>query len=140
MRPSYITRIDQTEKGNHGYYVRITHRGHEHAKWFPDSGSRRKAHAQARVYRDELLASLPGKVEVNRRRVIPRSGVTGVQHVVSCGYLYWAAFSDTPDGRRVSARFSIQRYGDADALKMAIAAKAKMDFTPANPETRHLHD
>jgi recombination protein RecR len=56
-----ITRIDQPEKKHHGFYVRTTHRGNTHQKYFPDksSGGKTKALKLARAYRDELLAKMP---------------------------------------------------------------------------------
>ena len=107
-RPNYgITRIDQPEKKNHGFYVRITHRGKGFQKYFPDK-------------------SLGGKPRKKRR--IKQSGVVGVTHVVSKSskgtvYEYWQAAWTDGDGRRRTAKFSISRYGDEKAADLAKKAR-----------------
>ncbi len=52
-----ITRIEQVEKSNVGYYVRVN----KTAKWFSDRkhGGTKKALAAATVLRDELFYNLP---------------------------------------------------------------------------------
>jgi len=133
-RPFYgITRIDQPEKKNHGYYVRITHQGHCHQKYFPDksNGGKRKALAAAQAHRDALLATMPSQklaAACKKKRKIKRSGVVGVTHVVSVSpkgteYEYWQAAWLTAEGRRKTAKFSIPRYGSKRALQMAVEAR-----------------
>ena len=72
-RPNYgVSRIDQPEKANHGWYVRITKNGHTEQKFFADKsyGGRGTALQNAREYRDYLKDQILG---------IPRSNppVTG---------------------------------------------------------------
>lgn len=135
-RPNYgITRIDQPEKKNHGFYVRITHRGQTHQKYFPDksSGGKAKALKLAKEYRDELLAKMPRykqEMAARKKRKALQSGVTGVTHVVSKvgddkQYEYWQAAWADENGRRRTAKFSISRYGKEKALDMAIKARSK---------------
>lgn len=130
-----ITRIDQPEKKNHGYYVRITHRGETHQKYFPDksSGGKSKALKLAKTYRDELLAKMPKQKQeaaARKKRKALKSGVTGVTHVVSKvgetkQYQYWQAAWADENGKRRTAKFSISRYGKEKALEMAIKARNK---------------
>jgi hypothetical protein len=64
IRPTYgISRIDQPEKKNHGWYVRVTHKGNTQAKFFADkaNGSKAKALKAAQAHRDGLVAKLPPK-------------------------------------------------------------------------------
>ncbi|HRQ88336.1 MAG TPA: hypothetical protein PLA50_06035 [Bacteroidia bacterium] len=141
-RPNYgITRIDQPEKKNHGFYVRITHRGKGHQKYFPDKslGGKAKALKAARAYRDALLSKMPKykrEAAAKKKRRIKQSGVVGVTHVVSKSakdkvYEYWqAAWLDT-ERRRRTAKFSISRYGDDKALEMA--KKARRDGLRKKP-------
>lgn len=135
-RPNYgITRIDQPEKKNHGFYVRITHRGKSNQKYFPDKslGGKSKALKAARDYRDSLLAKMPKyKQEAagRKKRRIKKSGVTGVTHVVSKSikgksYDYWQAAWLDGDGKRRTAKFSISRYGNEKALDLAKKARRK---------------
>ncbi|HQZ26962.1 MAG TPA: hypothetical protein PK648_02345 [Verrucomicrobiales bacterium] len=133
-RPNYgITRIDQPEKKNHGFYVRISHKGKSHQKYFPDKslGGKTKALKAAKAHRDEILAKMPKykqEAAAKKKRRIQASGVVGVTHVVSKSpngtpYEYWQAAWLDADGGRRTAKFSISRYGADEALKMAKKAK-----------------
>ena len=135
-RPNYgITRIDQPDKKNHGYYVRITHKGKSHQKYFPDkaNGGKTKALKAAKDYRDEILSRMPKykqEAASRKRRPIKKSGITGVTHVVSKSvkgksYDYWQAAWIDKTNKRKTAKFSISRYGDDKAL--ALAKKARKD-------------
>ena len=133
-RPNYgITRIDQPDKKNHGYYVRITHKGKSHQKYFPDkaSGGKNKAMAAAKAYRDDILAKMPKYKQdaaSRKKRRIKKSGITGVTHVVSKSskgknYDYWQAAWIDKSNKRKTAKFSITRYGDKEALTRAKQAR-----------------
>lgn len=145
-RPNYgITRIDQPEKKNHGYYVRITHRGKTHQKYFPDksSGGKAKALKLAKEHREKLLSRMPrAKQEAAARkpRKILKSGVVGVTHVVSRGsngkdYEYWQAAWIDSKGSRRTAKYSIGRYGSKKALELAKKARRSTSRVSA-PATR----
>jgi hypothetical protein len=139
-----ISRIDQPSKKNHGYYVRISHRGKSTAKYFPDkkSGGKTKALRLAREYRDALLKKMPrAKQEAakRKRRKIPKSGVIGVTHVVSKAaggksYDYWQAAWQDSRGKRRTAKFSIGRYGSKKALTMA--KNARRDALSGKPSAK----
>lgn len=131
-RPNYgITRIDQPEKKNHGYYVRITHKGKGHQKYFPDkaSGGKAKALKAAKEHRDALLKKMPKYKQAaaaKKARRIKQSGVKGVTHVISRAtngknYEYWQA-AWTVGKKRKTSKFSISRYGNKKALEMAVTA------------------
>lgn len=133
-RPFYgITRIDQPEKKNHGFYVRITHRGKSHQKYFPDKslGGKNKALKAARDFRDTILEKMPKYKQdaaSKKKRRIKHSGTVGVTHVVSKSpkgtvYEYWQAAWADAEGHRRTAKFSISRYGDDKALDMAKKAR-----------------
>jgi hypothetical protein len=137
MKGNYgISRIDQPDKKNHGFYVRITHDGKTNQKYFPDkaSGSKKKALALAKAHRDEIVAKLPKDKRdsiAQRRTKIKQSGVTGVTHVVAKAsggkksYEYWQAAWTESDGKRGTTKFSVSRYGDTEALEMAKKAVKK---------------
>ncbi len=131
-----ISRIDQPDKKNHGFYVRITHNGTLYQRYFPDkaSGGKNKALGKAKAYRDEVVAKLPKYKQeaiASRRKKILQSGVTGVTHVVAKApggkkvYEYWQAAWDDAGGSRRTAKFSISRYGQKEALEMAKKARNK---------------
>ena len=135
IRSSYgISRIDQPEKKNHGYYVRITHKGKTTQKYFPDkaSGGKAKSLRLAKEFRDKLVAKLPkSKREAvsRRRRKVKKSGVVGVTHVISKSpagkaYEYWQAAWEV-DGKRRTSKFSVSSLGDKKALELAIKARKK---------------
>ncbi len=135
IRTNYgISRIDQPEKKNHGYYVRITHRGKTTQKYFPDkaSGGKSKALKMAKDYRDKLVAKLPKakrEAAMRKRRKVKQSGVVGVTHVVSKSpagktYEYWQAAWEEK-GKRKTAKFSVSRYGSDAALRKAKTARRK---------------
>ena len=53
IKPNYgISRIDQPEKKNHGFYVRITNKGKTSQKFFTDKscGGKAKAQKMAKSY------------------------------------------------------------------------------------------
>ncbi len=135
-RPNYgISRIDQPEKKNHGFYVRITYRGRSFQKYFPDksSGGRPAALTKAKEYRDKVVRSLPKERRealAKPKRRIKKSGTIGVTHVVAKApvtnkiYHYWQAAWEDETGRRRTKKFSIARYGDSQALDMAQKARS----------------
>ena len=137
-RSSYgISRIDQPEKKNHGFYVRITHRGKTHQKYFPDksNGGKTKALKAAKEYRDKVLKRMPKAKQQSasqKKRRVKKSGMVGVTHVVSKAngkntYEYWQAAWNDEAGRRRTKKFSISRYGDAKALDLAKKARRKAE-------------
>lgn len=129
MRATYgITRIDQPEKKNHGFYVRLRHKGEPYDKYFPDkaSGGRVLAQIAARNWRDQILAALPDKIVKSPRRGIPQSGIVGVTHVVARvgtrKYEYWQAAWTGIRGTKTTTKFSVGRWGFERALELAIHA------------------
>jgi hypothetical protein len=65
-----IARIDQPEKHNHGFFVRLARRGKTHSAFFADKshGGRQKALAAARQHYEKLLAKLkPAEKPVQRK-------------------------------------------------------------------------
>jgi hypothetical protein len=62
-RPNYgVSRIDQPEKANHGWYIRITKNGHTEQKFFADKsyGGKAPALEHAREFRDLLKEQILG--------------------------------------------------------------------------------
>lgn len=129
-RPNYgISRIDQPEKRNHGWFVRITLKGVVNSKFFADKSCSGKsaALAAARRHRDSLVKKLPkDRLEslARRRRHIKKSGIKGITHVVTQDaaghkYEYWQAAWRGRNDRRHSAKFSIAEHGEKRALDLA---------------------
>jgi hypothetical protein len=133
-RPNYgISRIEQEEKKNFGWNVRVTYNNKTTHKYFPDKscGGKNKALKLAREFRDGVVKKLPkAKQEAASRplRKVKKSGVTGVTHVVSTAgggksYEYWQAAWEDKEGGRRTAKFSISRYGNKEALELAVQAR-----------------
>jgi hypothetical protein len=130
-----ISRIDQPEKHNHGFFVRVQRNGKIHSAFFTDfkHGGRAQALAAAQRYHRKLLAKLgPPKrmlrrwwAEIVRRR--GRSGIHGVQKVVDRRFkrprIYWKA-SWSPEPYMVRRRqFSARKFGGHLAKWLAIRAR-----------------
>lgn len=69
-----VSRIDQPEKKNHGWYVRVTYRGKTEQKFFADksNGGKSKALKAAQAHRDHLVTLLPP----NRQEAASRKRAT----------------------------------------------------------------
>jgi hypothetical protein len=134
-----ISRIDQPEKNNHGYYVRLTRQGEQYAKFFSDKryGGKRKAKKAAKEFLEELEAELPPVNLVGIKSVRNKSGYVGVNRTKSTSrghtYEYWQAFWNSGGVRR-SAKFSINKYGAREAKKLAIAARKQWAEEFGEPE------
>ncbi len=123
-----ISRIEQPEKNHFGYYVRLTWRGQQYAKFFSDKkhGGKRKALRAAEAYFDELDAKMPLDSQIGRMSVRNTSGIVGVSRTVSTSrghrYAYWQARWGS-GAERKSAKFSVQKYGEEGAKQLAIQAR-----------------
>jgi len=130
--PNYaIARIDLAGASTHGWQVRLQRRGVKYAKYFGDRvhGSPATALVAARAWRDELLREINANEQkrICTRSARNRSGVVGVSKVtvVSNGssYLFWQATWSPAPGKRRCIKFSIRRYGDREAFRMAVEAR-----------------
>lgn len=131
-----ITRIDRKTTG--GYLVRITRRGKLHAQLFADRdyGGKRKALAAAKAHRDHLEQKLRGysrRKLAEKPRVNNTSGIAGVRYVEETDprwkskptYRYWIAQWSPQGGGRRTAKFSVEKYGDEEAYRLAVKARRK---------------
>ncbi|HKG21745.1 MAG TPA: AP2 domain-containing protein, partial [Blastocatellia bacterium] len=118
------------EKHNHGYYVRLSRRGKMESKFFADksNGGKRAALRAARQYEAELAerAALGGKKR-EAKSVRNTSGKVGVSRSTSRSgdrvYEYWQASWNDSKGERRSAKFSVNKYGEEKARRMAVKAR-----------------
>jgi len=130
-----ICRIDQPEKHNHGFFLRVQRQGEIHSAFFTDikHGGRAQALAAAQQYHRTLLAKLgPPKrrlrqwwAEIVRRR--GRSGIHGVQMSVDRRFgrprIYWKA-NWSPEPYTVRRKqFSARKFGNEEARRLAIHAR-----------------
>lgn len=137
-KPTYgITRVDNEVSHTHGWLVTIQRRGVIHRKHFSDRvcGSRAKSFAAAHHYRDELVAQHPPLLLREYSSILKknnRSGIVGVCRCCACETRnlpedkqrwFWVAFFPVSDGTHKRMKFSINKYGEDKALKMARQAR-----------------
>lgn len=126
-----IARIDLPGASTHGWQVRFQRRGVKLGKYFGDRihGNSERALSAARAWRDDLLSKMNSseQVRICTRSARNRSGVVGVSKVsvVTNGikYQFWQATWSLATGRRRCVKFSIRRYGDGEAFRLAVVAR-----------------
>jgi hypothetical protein len=129
-----ISRIDQPEKHNHGWFVRLTRRGQRHSAFFSDkkNGGKARALKLAQVAYAKLVKEHPHMSRRDFAQIERRSNKTGivgvtklVKEVRGKKYKFWqATWSPLPGTVRKKA-FSVTRYGDDKAKKLAVVARKK---------------
>lgn len=127
-----VARLDVAQAGTHGWQVRLQRRGVKYAKYFSDRvcGGRDEAFGAAIRWRDRILRKLEDDeaVRVCRRSPRNQSGVVGVSKVrvtTSSGseYEFWQATWSPGKGKRRCVKFSVMRYGEAEAFRLAVRAR-----------------
>lgn len=122
-----IRRIDHNYF--HGWLVSVTRRGKRLEKYFSDRpGGRADALRKAREFRDRLLATVPPPTKVKRRFSLNKTGIIGVtlaRDRTRAGriVLRYIATWPTRNGPPGKASFSVERYGRAEARRLAIRAR-----------------
>ncbi len=126
-----LARIDLPGASTHGWQVRLQRRGVKYAKFFGDRvfGSSLHALHAARTWRNHLLQKFDEseQARICKRSTRNRSGVVGVSRVrvVTNGvsYEFWQATWSPEPGRRRCVKYSIRRYGDREAFRLAVLAR-----------------
>ncbi|MEM6885359.1 MAG: AP2 domain-containing protein [Verrucomicrobiota bacterium] len=127
-----ISRIDQEEKHNHGWFVRVTRKGKTYSAFFTDKkhGGKGKALAAAKVGLEKLRAKYPPMsrkefARVQRRKT--KSGIVGVtrltKKVKGKDYDFWQATWSPRTGVIEKKVYSITKYGEDKAKKLAVKAR-----------------
>ncbi len=127
-----ITRFDLENR--RGYMVRIARSGNRVHQYFSDSkyGGKRKALAAAKAAYADLLEEMGPAENSTRDKLTSRNttGVVGVHVAYSqdnrypgCEYYAHCASWVTEDGRREKASFAWNKYGQEEALELAILAR-----------------
>lgn len=136
-----IIRMDYPRRGAHGqsraWWVRVKRGKKLHSRYFSDNkyGGEEKALIAAKDYRDELenqLGFARSGFE-SYRRISNKSGIAGIHKAMnttrrkngkSYSYLCWyASWLDPITGKRRNRSFAIPKYGEAEALRLAIKAR-----------------
>lgn len=130
-----ICRIDQPEKHNHGFFVRLQRRGKIHPAFFSDKmhGGRAQALAAAQRHYEKLRAKLGPPKQMSRRwwAELPRrngsSNVVGVQRSLDRRskkpHVVWKATWSPKPYVVARKQFSVKRYGARKAKRLAIRAR-----------------
>lgn len=129
-----VSRIDQPEKHNHGWFVRLTRQGKHYSAFFSDKkhGGKAKALKEAQAYYAQLVKEHPKMsrkdfAQIQRRS--NKSGIVGVTRLVKevrgKKYEFWQATWSPEPGRVAKKAFSVSRYGEAKAKQLAIDARKK---------------
>jgi hypothetical protein len=130
-----ICRIDQPEKYNHGFFVRLARRNKIHSAFFADKkfGGRKQAFAAAQKHYRQLRRKL-GKPKTNSRRFwaeLPRrrgrSGIVGVQKLINWRsgkpVTVWKATWSPKPYVVMRKQFSARKHGAKRAKLLAIRAR-----------------
>lgn len=132
-----ISRIDSGS--THGWFVRGYRNGKTYSKLFSDKKceGKRKALLEAREYRNDLASALEKIPQKPRgRRIVYRdsrntTGVLGVCRTAKTGIngnlieCYSVSWRPEP-GIQKCTSFSIRKYGEKKAFKLAVAHRRKM--------------
>lgn len=134
-----ITRMEYSYEGKtpaFGWWVRFKRKDKKIYQSFYDSkfGSKEQALAAAKIFRDAIEAELEiGKVSRGIGGEQNTSGILGVSRVKSTTrkkygtyvYYVWQAHWMSSPRKDVVKKFSISKYGEEEALRLAIEARQK---------------
>jgi hypothetical protein len=126
-----ISRIDQPERHNHGYYVRLTRNQKTQYKFFADksNGGKRAALRAAKQHEAELLEQAAANNKRRKQTVSSRntSGIVGVTRgqweESGKRVAYWQAAWVGSKGERLNRKFSVNKHGEERARRLAIKAR-----------------
>ena len=131
----HIYRIDHVKSRTHSWFVTVQRRGRIYHRHFADLvyGGKHKARHAAQVYRDSLIATLRPLTRLERCRIKKknnRSGVSGVTRIDTTEQSrgrsrrrqYWLAQWPIGSGKAKTKKFSITRYGEHEARRLALQA------------------
>jgi hypothetical protein len=151
-----VTRVDNETSRTHGWLVTIQRRGVIFRKQFSDGvlGGKTKSLAAAKAYRDEIVEKHPPLSKREHAEIVKKNNKSGVVGV--CRYCasetsqkpnaerrwFWVASWVLPDGRAKRIKFSVKKYGEEGAFKMAVKARRNAirqmagDFDPGATRRR----
>jgi len=133
-----ISRLDQSAVGTHGWQVRLQRKGVRYGRFFSDSawGGSDGALAEAIDFRDAVIREvekahsplLPSTRSHQAPAARNSSGVVGVTRIVQRSakgveYHFWQASWTQSDGVRRTVRYSVLKYGDRRAFRLACDAR-----------------
>ena len=131
-----LSRLEADDRRGGGWQVRMQRQGQRFTRYFADStfGGKLAALRQAKAFRDQVELDYPSMDVAERARTPPannRSGIVGVRlhrqkdRRGDYDYYHWCWVAQWTDGhrRRRTRSFSIQKYGDREAYRLACRAR-----------------
>ena len=120
-----ILRKDKPNYDCAGYYVKICRKKVTYDKFFTDNsfGSHQKALKAAIAYRDKTLATYITytKKEIATKLIASNtSGISNIALHTNNGYKRWRVAYKTSEGKLTSKSFSINKYGNNEAKRLAL--------------------
>ena len=113
--------------------VNFRRQGKLYSKTFYDltCGGSKEAKAAAIAWRDEQLAAIKALTLIEfhqQKRSNNLSGVPGVyfQKTPAQPLGFWQAYIKTNDGKRAAKSFSVRKYGEREAYRLAVAARSEL--------------
>lgn len=133
-----LARLDLPAVGTQGWQVRLQRNTIRYSKFFSDRqyGNAALAKKAAQQWRDQLLetSNLAEQARICRTSPRNRSGVIGVSKVTvttnGASYQFWQATWSPQPGVRKTIKFSISRYGDQEAFRLAVIARESATQAP----------
>ncbi|WP_234791262.1 hypothetical protein [Agrobacterium rubi] len=124
-----LHREEANERRGASWWVNIRRRGHKIVRLFKDSiyGSDDAAYAQARAYRDAIIAAIPPATNHEQAVLLRKnnqSGISEVRRVETREGDVWQATLMTNEGQK-RENFSVSKFGEQAAKLMAIAQRRK---------------
>jgi hypothetical protein len=127
-----ISRIDQLDKHNHGWFVRVTRHGKTYSMFFADKryGGKTSALKEAQSGYQQMVKKFPPMSrrdfsQIERRK--SKSGIVGVTRLTKAvrgrNYHFWQATWSPKPGVIQKKAFSIGKYGEAKARKLAVLTR-----------------
>jgi len=129
-----LSRIDQPEKHNHGWFIRLNCKGKRYSAFCSDKkcGGRSKALSKAQAIYAKMVKDHPPMsrkefAQIGRRP--NKTGIIGVTKLIKFvrgkKYVFWQATWSPKPGQVAKKAFSVDKYGPTKAKKLAIKARKK---------------
>lgn len=134
-----IQRCDIESSGLHAWRVAVMRNKRSLTKWFSDAmyGGKRKALQAAIAFREKFLTETDGydhQIWIRTAlRCDNKSGISGVRRYVKIEqyndsiyhHIFWRAYWSDENGYKRSRQFSVLRYGELEAKKLAIEERER---------------
>ena len=129
MVPKGIIRFDYGT--THAWRVNISRDRAKFVEYFFDgiSGSLENGLRRAILYRHEILSAFPVTISVKSKRAIDPEPENRISRHAEAGhlqdYVYWRATWHDSEYRRKTKNFSVTKYGDTEARRLALETAAR---------------